>query len=100
MKQKEELMKIGNSNIVIMKGKENQSICYSLESFECPENFKLLEDNRETFILKRIIVLQCKETDEIKQIKHRKRRAQPARLSFCALGYNVDRQTLILVWRE
>ena len=64
--------KIGNSNIVIMKGKDNQSKNESLKSFDCPKDFKLIK-GRETFILKRIIVLQCKETVEIKQIRQQKR---------------------------
>ena len=74
--QKEEFMEIGNSNIVIMKEKGKQSIYNSLESFDCPKDFKLFKDDRKTFILKRIIVLQCKETEESKQLKRQKRKKQ------------------------
>ena len=56
-----------------MKGKEKQSKCKSLELFDCPKNFKLLEYFGKPFILKRIIVLQCKETDGMKQLKRQKR---------------------------
>ena len=76
--QKEELMEIGlevfNSDIVIMKRKEKQSKCKSMYSFDHPKDFKLLEGKRDTFILKRIIILQCKQTEETKLLKRQKKK--------------------------
>ena len=74
--QKEELITIANNNIIIMKGKNKQSKCKSLSKFDCEKDFKLLSHNRQTFTLKRIVVLQCKESEEMSEIKKYKRKEQ------------------------